>query len=380
MTTFDAPTISLKDQATALEASAKAFNARGGANGACIEVHNCDDGANTDQAVACVRTEDQAGIVATVNDQGTAGQAEVSAAMSKAGIPRIASNVTQNDWGDQNAYPMDASGTGVTLLLPEALIKNGVKKIGVVRVDLAAASAIVGILNQMYKDDGATFPYDAPVPGGTTDYSQFILGAQNAGVGGIFLAVGDQDAIQTIKAAQQLGSSLLVGASLGSFSQKSVGEFGSETKNMEFMWSYPPATDTSVPVYQAMRSDLAASGASSLQPENLKASPIRSWIGLYALLKMIRDAHMTSFTRPGITAMLKTAKNVPMLGMFGGENWTPNMNHAGLFKRAGMNHWEVYKWDPNATGPVKGGNFAPVAAVNFDQTVCGSIFGSSGPC
>ena len=54
MTVFESPTISLKDQATALEASAKAFNARGGANGACIEVQNCDDGGNTDQAVACV--------------------------------------------------------------------------------------------------------------------------------------------------------------------------------------------------------------------------------------------------------------------------------------------------------------------------------------
>ena len=35
----------------ALEASAEAFNARGGANGSCIEVTTCDDGGNVDQAV-----------------------------------------------------------------------------------------------------------------------------------------------------------------------------------------------------------------------------------------------------------------------------------------------------------------------------------------
>ncbi len=215
MTTFTSPVISLKDQADALQASAKAFNARGGANGSCIAVTACDDGANTDQAVACVRTEDQAGVVATVNDQGTAGQAEVSQAMQKAGIPRIASNVTQDDWGDQNAYPTDASGTGVTFLLPSSLITNNVKKIGMIRVDLAAASQLKPLISQLYQKDGATFPYDTPVPGGTTDYSQFILGAQNAGVGGVFLAVGDQDAVQTVKAAQQLGSTLLIGASFG---------------------------------------------------------------------------------------------------------------------------------------------------------------------
>src|SRR5437868_5915725 len=87
MTVFESPVLSLKDQATALDAAAKAFNSRGGANGACIQVHTCDDGANADKAVACEREVDRAGVVATVNDQGTAGQAEVSAGMAQAGIP-----------------------------------------------------------------------------------------------------------------------------------------------------------------------------------------------------------------------------------------------------------------------------------------------------
>ncbi len=90
MTVFESPVLSLEDQATALEASAEAFNARGGANGACIEVTTCDDGGNADQALGCVREIDEAGVVATVNDQGTAGQADVSAAMAEAGIPRVA--------------------------------------------------------------------------------------------------------------------------------------------------------------------------------------------------------------------------------------------------------------------------------------------------
>ena len=127
--------------------------------------------------------------------------------MADGGYPRIASNVTQNDWGDPNAYPLDASGTGVTFLLPQALINEGVKKIGIVRVDLAAASAIVGLLEPIYKAT-ATFPYDPPVPGGTTDYSQFILGAQNAGADGMILALGDQEAIQIVRAGQQLGTDL----------------------------------------------------------------------------------------------------------------------------------------------------------------------------
>jgi hypothetical protein len=67
--------------------------------------------------------------------------------------------------------------------------------------------------------------------------------------------------------------------------------------------------------------------------------------------------------------------------MFGGENWTPNLNHKGLFQRAGMNHWEVWNWDPNAASStgVKG-NFVPVSEVNWDKVMCGSIFGAPAPC
>ena len=214
MTVFESPVISLKDQATALEAAATGFNTRGGANGSCIKVVTCNDGGNTDQAVGCVRTIDDAKVVATVNDQGTAGQKEVSEAMAAAKIPRIAANVTNNDWADPNAYPLDASGTGVTFLLPQALVDSGVKDIGIIRVDFAAASAMKGLLSDAYKGD-ATFSADVPVPAGTTDFGQFILSAQNEGAGGVMIALGEQEAIQLARAGKQLGTKLKIGASLG---------------------------------------------------------------------------------------------------------------------------------------------------------------------
>jgi len=375
MTVFESAFLSLEDQATALEVSAEAFNKRGGANGSCVEVTTCDDGGNVDQAVACVREIDDAGVMATVNDQGTAGQKEVSEAMAEAGIPRVASNVTQDDWADPNAYPLDASGTGVTFLMPQALIEAGANKIGLIRVDLAAASALKGLLEDNYEGD-ATFPYDVPVPGGTTDFSQFILGAQDAGATGVALALGEQEAVQIVKAGQQLDTKLIIGSSLGTFSHKNVSELGDFSKQMAFIWSFPPAT-ADLPVYDALRADLAASGEDALQTENLKASPMRSWIGLYALLKMIRDAKMTTFTREGLSTMLNEAKDVPMLDIFGGEDWTPSKEHPGIYKRAGTNHWATYDWDPAAKAPGGlEGNWVETAKINFDEVLCGSIFGA----
>ena len=180
--------------------------------------------------------------MATVNDQGTAGQAEVSPAMAEAGIPRVASNVTSDDWGDQNAYPLDASGTGVTFLLPQALIEEDVTEIGLIRVDLAAASALVGLLEDLYAGEARRSPTTSRSRPGTTDFTQFILGAEDAGVGGVTLALGEQEAIQVVRAGQQLGTDLLIGSSLGTFSQATVAELGDFAEQMVFLWSFPPAT------------------------------------------------------------------------------------------------------------------------------------------
>jgi ABC-type branched-subunit amino acid transport system substrate-binding protein len=373
ITTFESPVISLGDQATALEAAADAFNKRGGANGSCIEVHNCDENNNAEQALACVDEMDKAGVMATINDQGLQSQLEVSQKFAAAGIPRLAGNVSNNDWGDQNAYPLDASGTGSTFLMPQALVDAGAKEIGLIRVG-GAAAAMKGLLEPVYADDGVTFVYDGEVPAGTTDFTQFIQGAEAAGATGVMLALGEQEAIQVVDAAQQLKTDLTIGGTLGTFSHAAVTDMGDFAQQLALTWSYPPAT-ADLPVYDALRSDLAASGEDALQPENLKASPMRSWIGLYGLLWMLRDAKVTDLSRASIKATVEAAKDVPMLGMFGDESWTPDTDHPGMFQRAGMNHWATYKWDPDAKGDFDG-NFVQIGEMSFDEVACGSIIGA----
>jgi ABC-type branched-subunit amino acid transport system substrate-binding protein len=379
MTVFESPVLSMKDQATALEASAEAFNERGGANGACIRVHNCDDKADPEQALRCVREIDDAGVVATVNDLSTVALADVTAAMDETGIPRVAGNVTPENWNSPNVYPVDASATGAALLYPQGLIEEGITDIGMVRVDVPATAALAGIMNDIYGDEGASIRFDAPVPGGTTDYGQFILGAEGKSAKGLMLLLGEQEAIQVVRAGQQLDTDLLMVTSPGSFSHSNMRRLGDFAEQMVFLWPYPPAT-FDLPVYEALRDDLAASGDELLQPENLKASPMRSWIGLYALLRVLRDAGVTTFTRADIKSALDAAKDVPMLGIFGTEKWTPKLDHPGAFKRAGTNHWAIYRWDPDATGGGFDGNFVERKEISFDEVLCDSPIGGPTPC
>lgn len=378
ITVFESPVLSLIDQAKALEAAAAGFNARGGANGACIEVTTCDDGGRPDQAVDCVRRLDDAGVVATVNDQVTTNQGDVSELMAELGIPRVAPNVVTDDWDDQNSYPLHGSGFGLVLMTPRAMIDEGVRKIGLVRVDLAEAGAMQGLLSQLYPD--AEFDPDVPVPGGTTDFTQFVLAAEDVGADGIAISLGEQEAVQIVRAAQQLGTDIQIGASLGSFPHELVTEMGDVAEQMIFVWSFPPAT-YDLPVYEALRADMAASGEAGLQVGQLKTSPMGSWIGLYALLHMIREAGMTEFTRDGIREVLEASGPVPMLGMFGDEDWTPDLDHPGIWSRIGTSRWATYRWDPDAPAPDGlEGNWVEVNSFSIDDVLCGSPFGSPGPC
>ena len=96
---------------------------------------------------------------------------------------------------------------------------------------------------------------------------------------------------------------------------------------------------------------------------------------------MIRDDGMTEFTREGISAMLQAATDVPMLGIFGDESWTPDTDHPGLFQRHGVDHYAAYRFDPEAPGPDGlEGNFVELAETNFGDVLCGSIFGAEPPC
>lgn len=379
MTVFESPTISLGDQALALDAAAEAFNQRGGANGACLEVHTCDDGANPEQSIECAREIIDAGVVVTVNDQGTQGQAEVNSLMLAAGIPRVGPLVSPDDWSAPNMYTLDAGGTGVAFILPQALIDAGATSLGSIRVDFASASALNGLLAGIYEGE-ATFDFDAPVSTGTTDYSQYILAAEDAGADGAVLALGPNEAIQVVRAAQQLDTDVLMGSSLGSFTHAQIAELGDFGERMVFAGAYPPAT-ADVPVYAALRADLAASGEDSLQPANLKASPMRSWIGLYGLLRILRDTGATEFTSAAITQALDQAVDVPMLGMFGSEDWTPALDHEGLITRSGMDFWASYRWDPTAPAPDGlEGNFVQTSEINFSAVLCGSPLGAPEPC
>jgi branched-chain amino acid transport system substrate-binding protein len=258
-------------------------------------------------------------------------------------------------------------------------VQEGVTEIGVVRVDVPAAAAAQSLFESTYADDGATFPADIAVPAGTTDYTQFVLAAEDAGAAGIMLALGGQEAIQVARAGQQLGTDLRIAGSLGSFSYADVVDLGEIANQMTFVWPFPPAT-ADLPVYRVLRADLAASGEDALQPEQLKTGAMMSWIAMYGLVEMIRDAGLTDLSRESITALVEEAEDVPMLGIFGDATWTPALDYEGVWTRVGIDRYTYWTWDPGAEWDGQDGNFVLGGEISFTDAMCGSPLGAPAPC
>ena len=372
--TFASPVLTSEDNALALEASAVAFNARGGANGHCIEVTTCDEHADQNAAVACARTLDDAGVAVNINDASTDPGPSTGDVLEEAGIARFAISSGTPDLSDPNSYPFDAGGIGTAMVMPQALVDEGITDIASIRVDLPSASALIDIYEGIYAEDGVEFVADIPVPAGTTDYSQFILAAEDAGAEGVIVPLGGQEAIQVLRAAQQLGSDLLFSTSLGTLPYQDLADLGDFAEQVILNGSSAPATAADIPAMEALVADLAVSGEEVLQPRLLKSTPTHSWIGLYALLVILRGDGTEDFSRANLTELIRASGPIDMLGLT--ADWTPDTDNPGTFPRTGNGYYSFWRWDPDAEYDGTPGNLVPTSEIDFNELLCGSTLGA----
>lgn len=324
MTVFESPVLSLIDQVVAAEAAVTAFNERGGIAGHCMEITTCDTGLDPNGEIDCAREFVEGGVVATVHDTTAANPTGVIETTEPAGLPRIGISPGSEEMGAANSYPIGAGGVGTTFMMPAQLARDGHTEIAMIHVDTPPIQALAGLLEPMLDAYGAELTAKIPVPQGTTDYNQFILAAQDSGATGVMLPLGEAEAVQVIRAAEQLGSDLEFATSLGTFGQADVEDLGSFADQVLFNSELPPVTASldRWPILGDVIIDLSASGETELEREQIKSSSFRSWLAVYALDQVVEQfGDPDDVSREAITEAFEAASDVEMFGLI--PAWTP---------------------------------------------------------
>jgi branched-chain amino acid transport system substrate-binding protein len=229
------------------------------------------------------------------------------------------------------SYAIGAGGFGTTFMMGPPLFRTGHKKLWTIGVDVPAMGTIPPLMKDMAAAYGAEMVGLSKVPAGTTDFQQFILAAEDGGADGVILPLGENEAVQVLRAAQQLGTKLDFSASLGTFGKADIKQFGSFAKQIYLNSELPPVTASQKtwPIMKTIIADLGASGKKELQKDQLKSSPVRSWVAVDHFVKIMeKNGDPDNITRESVVAALNAATDVDSYGLI--PPWTPNKEGGAL--------------------------------------------------
>ena len=350
-TVFESPQLSLIDQVDAMRASVTAFNKNyQGVGGHCLELTACDEENDANKAEECARNiVDDSSIVALLNDTiVAAGNTKAVAEIFKnGGVPRVDSSPNTDDLVVDNVYAIGGGGVGTTFMMAPPLLQAGAKKLYMIGVDTPTIEILPTVMEGMLESYGAEWVGLSKVPGGTTDFQQFILAAEDAGADGVVLPLGENEAVQVLRAAQQLGTELEFSASLGTFGTADVASFGDFAKQIHFNAELPPITGDASrwPILPTVIKDLSASGKKELQKNQIKSSPFRSWVAVYHFKTIMENfADPDNLTRESVTAAMNQATDVETFGLI--PLWAPNTTEQVLtFTRISQPWYYSVSWN-----------------------------------
>jgi ABC-type branched-subunit amino acid transport system substrate-binding protein len=290
-----------------------------------MEAVTCASDPDPNSETQCARDLVDAGVVVTVNDTTPFSGAGFNDVLVEAGIPRFHDSPTSGpELASSIVYPIGAGGAGTTFLMAPPCAALGKTKVAAIHVDTPTIGGTLDAMEVIVNAHGGELVARIPVPAGTTDFQQFILSAEDAGADCVVLPLGEQEATQVIAAGQALGTDLTFSCSWGTFALDDIIALGDFGEQLVFNAELPPATadQSRWPILADLLADLEASGRPELSPGQLKSSPARSWVGVYALVKVIEEfGDPDDVTAEGVTAAIVAAQDVDMAGLT--PAWTP---------------------------------------------------------
>jgi len=234
----EAPQFSLESIKVGAEAAVDEINGAGGIDGQQIELIVCNDGNDTNKAVACAREAVKEEVAAMVGGY-TLFEPQVVPIVEAAGIPWIGPTAIQNSTSE--SYFL-LGGEGATLAFAMGLYFDeiGCEESVAVGENLPTAKAAAGLYELGVQAGGGT--PGKPVYGASNaaDWAPVVAAATGAGADCLAIITSATNAPKVVQAAAQSGEDVKVAAPLSVLPAESVQALGAAADGTILVSGYLP--------------------------------------------------------------------------------------------------------------------------------------------
>jgi ABC-type branched-subunit amino acid transport system substrate-binding protein len=324
------------DAHAAVNAAARAINAKGGVNGRPLQVVYCNGMYDPNQSAVCARQFVSSNVVAITGMYDTNSGANFLPVLEAAGIPII--GITANTHADYTSpivYPLDAGTSGVFLLDAAALIKAGSTKIAVTHGTSQGSVDVANAAEDGIKKGGAE-AVDLPVASAQTDMLPICSQLQSDHVDGVVMNLPQNSTLALLTACHQLGITDIRWAGYpAAFTADAIKQLGPLADGVIYGSGLPPlnSSTTTYPKLADFFNEMQAeekAGDGDAARVGLEEAALRAWTSVHILADLASQLPADGVTAASVTDALNKATNIDT-GLY--PPWTPSQAGPSAFPR-----------------------------------------------
>lgn len=272
----------------AVEAATMAINERGGIGGHEVEVVYCNEGDDPNQAGECAQQMIDDGVIATVSSFSRSGGQNIYDTLEPAGVAQVAPvTISAVDFTNPVAFPVDAAllnfiGCGA-LFAPAGDLES----IGAIQFDVDASTQTITLAQLGAASVDVPFTTSVRVPPTASDFAPAVGDVADSGAEGVVLSLPEQQSVQVIQTAAQLGKELAFCHADTGLSPDSLSQLGDAADDVFVVGSFPTLGERDeIPELERMFDELAAAGDAGVDGTDedlVKGSTLRAWIGMQVI-------------------------------------------------------------------------------------------------
>jgi branched-chain amino acid transport system substrate-binding protein len=311
--TLSSPTMSIPQSSAGALAAAEAINDAGGVGGRDIEIIECNDQLDPNQAAACIQKAVDEGVVGLVGVLNLF-TAQLWPTLEQAELPFVGLDGNSSDQVENAlSYPLTSGVEGVYLEAGRAAVEEGGADVVLVAPDIPQAEFVAEYVEQGAERAGGEVTETVPIDLGAPDMSSPAAQVVGADPDGVVCICNPGDGPKILKAVRQQGYNGIFAGSYSQFLPSDIEELGPLADNLYMVANIRPPED---PQAKQWTSEME-----KYQPEAKQdAVSAHTWVAVHVIADLLKGEESPASST--LIDALDSAENLDTRGLTGPLTFT----------------------------------------------------------